>query len=63
MTLSSIKRSFVTDSGMLRIRWWPLAGFGLYLGYNAVVLAMVMAGAKGHADPFLHAPIYWLANM
>jgi hypothetical protein len=49
---------------MLRLRWWLPLGFAVlavgYIGLNMATLVMVMAGAPGHADPVLHAPLYWL---
>lgn len=52
----------LTESGMVRLRWWPVMATALYLSYNAMTFALVGFGfAKGwHADPVLHAPIYFL---
>ena len=51
---------FFTESGMLRIRWWPAIPPVLYILYNTAVLLAVFAGAKGVADPVWNAPLYWL---
>lgn len=57
-----LRNSFFTESGMLRIRWWPLAllaavaaAFALV---NVATLVMLALGAQGAVpDPFWHAPI------
>lgn len=54
------KSLFFTERGMLRLRWWPAIPPALYLTYNAVVLLLVIFGAKGVADPLWHAPLFWL---
>jgi hypothetical protein len=60
-----LKDSFFTASGMLRIRWWPLALLAAVAAafaiINGVTLAMLALGAQGAvADPFWHAPIFFL---
>ena len=57
---SSVNSCFFTESGMLRIRWWPVIPPTLYILYNVTVFLAILAGAKGVADPVWNAPIFWL---
>lgn len=59
------KERFRTEPlpGDFRLRYLPLLIGGMYLSFNAVTGAMIMAGAKMQADPFFHAPLYWLPQL
>jgi len=55
-----MEKLFFTESGVLRIRWWPLLGVAVWIIWVAVSLGMAASGASGRADPFIHAPLYWM---
>ncbi len=60
MDMNAQKDLFFTESGMLRIRWWPTLAFTMYVALNVLTFVMVLAGGKGHADMFFHAPLIQL---
>ncbi|MBP6946433.1 MAG: hypothetical protein KBB46_04080 [Candidatus Pacebacteria bacterium] len=55
-----MESKFFTESGMIRIRWWPLLPPLAYVALNAVALGMIILGAGGRPDPFWHAPLYFM---
>lgn len=55
-----MRNLFLAPSGVLRIRWWPLAVVGAYVAYNIITVTHVALGGKFEAHPFWHAPLLWL---
>jgi|GEM_PF-5742201 len=55
-----MENAIFTETGMIRIRWWPLFVPAAYVALNVVALGMIMIGSGGRPDPFWHAPIYWM---
>ena len=53
---------FLIKYGTLQVLRWVLATFATYLFFNLLTLSVLVFGdgPVGTADPFWHAPIYWI---
>ena len=53
---------YFTSTGMLRLRWWPLMGLGIYavplIFCNLLILGSVMSGDYGRGVEYWW-PLHW----